>query len=165
MQVIHGLNPLDYSPPGSSLHGIFQGRTLECVATSFSRGSSQPRDWTCISCIGRWILNHWATWEAPRRYVQSSSVAQSCPSLCDPMNCSTPGLSVPHHLLKLTQVHVHCIGDAIQLSHALTPSSFAFSLSQHQGLFQWVVCSHQMTKILELQLQPQSFQWIFMNFL
>ena len=71
-------------------------------------------------------------------------------------------IPVPYHLLKFAQVHVHCISDAIQPSHPLMPSSpSALNLSQHQGLFQWVVCSHQMTKILELQLQHQSFQWIF----
>ena len=79
-----------------------------------------------------------------------------------PRGCSMPDLSVPHHLLKFAQVHVHCIGDAIQPSHPLTPSfPSALSLSQHQGLFQWVTCSHQMTKILEFQLQHQSFQWVF----
>ena len=90
------------------------------------------------------------------------SVTQSCPTLCDPMDCSTPALPVPHHLPKFTQVHIHCIGNAIQTSHPLMPSSpFAFNLSQHQGLFQWISRLHQMTKILELQLQHQSFQWIF----
>ena len=88
------------------------------------------------------------------------SVTQSCPTLCHPMDCSTPDLS--HHLPKFAQVHVHCISDAILPSHPLTPSSpSALSLSQHQGIFQWVRCSHQMTKLLELQLQHQSFQWIF----
>ena len=88
-------------------------------------------------------------------------VAQFCLTLCDLMDCSTPGLSVPHHLPKFAQVHVHCIGDAIQSSHPLTPSSpFALNLPQHQGLFQWVGCSHQMTKILELQLQHQSFHYL-----
>ena len=73
------------------------------------------------------------------------------------MDCSTPGLPVPHHLLEFAQVHVHCISDAIQPSHPLMASSLsALDLSQHQGLFQIVVCSHQMTKILELQ--HQSFQ-------
>ena len=67
------------------------------------------------------------------------SVAQSCTTLCDPMDGSTPGLSVPHHLLKFAQVHVHCIGEAIQPSHSLMPSyPSALNLSQHQGLFQWV---------------------------
>ena len=85
----------------------------------------------------------------------------SCIStLFDPMDCSMPGLSVPHYLSEFTQVHIYCISDAIQPSHALTPSSpSAFHLSQHQGLFQCAVCLHQMTKILELQ--HQSFQWIF----
>ena len=78
------------------------------------------------------------------------------------MDCSTPGLSVPHHLLKFAQVRVHCIGDVIQPSHLLMPCSpSALNLSQHQGLSQWVSCSHQMTKILEFQLQHQSFQWVF----
>ena len=82
------------------------------------------------------------------------SVTQSCPTLCDPMNCSTPSLPVPHHLLKFAQVHVHCIGDAIQLSHPLMPSSpSALNLSQNQGLLQWVSYLYQMTKILELQFQ------------
>ena len=64
--------------------------------------------------------------------------------LCDPRDCSTPDLSVPHHLLKFAQVHVHCIGDILQPSHPLTSSSpSALNLSQHQGLFQWVSCSHQ----------------------
>ena len=59
------VDPMGYSPPGSSVHGISQARILEWVAISFSRGSSRPRDWTRISCIGRQILYHWATWEAP----------------------------------------------------------------------------------------------------
>ena len=63
------------------------------------------------------------------------SVAKSCPTLCDPMDCGTPGLPVPHHLLGFVQVHVHCISGAIQPSHSLMPSS-ALRLSQHQGLFQ-----------------------------
>ena len=92
-------------------------------------------------------------------YMCCSSVTQSRPSLCNPMDCSTPGLPVPHHLPKFTQVHVHCISDAIQSSHPLTLFSSAVNLPQHQRLFQWVGCSHQMTKILELQ--HQSFQWIF----
>ena len=69
---------------------------------------------------------------------------------------------VPHHLLKFTQVHIRYFGDAIQPSHPLMPSSpSALNLSQHQRLFQWVSCSNQITKILEFQLQHQSFQWVF----
>ena len=86
------------------------------------------------------------------------SVAQSCPTLCDPMDCSTPGSPVLHHLPELALTHVHGVGDAIQPSHPLlSPSPPAFSLSQHQGLFQWVGSLHQMAKVLELQLHHQSF--------
>ena len=77
------------------------------------------------------------------------------------MNCSMPGLTVPQHLLELAQVCVHQIGDAIQTSHPLLPSSPGFNLSQHQDLFWWVGFSHQVAKVLELQFQHQSFQWIF----
>ena len=77
------------------------------------------------------------------------SVTQSCLTLCDPMDCSMAGLPVSHHLPEFAQVHVHCISDAVQPSHPLMPSSpSALNLSQHPGLFQWVSCSHQMTKIL-----------------
>ena len=90
------------------------------------------------------------------------SVTQSCLTLCDPMDYTTPGLPVPHPLHKFSQVNIHCIGDAIQPSHPLMLSSpSALNLSLHQGLFQRVGCSHQMTKILEFQLQHQSCQWIF----
>ena len=78
------------------------------------------------------------------------------------MDCSTPGSSVFHYLLDFAQTHVHWVGDAIQPSHPLSPPSPpAFSLSQHQGLFQWVSSLHQMTKGLELHLQHQFFQWLF----
>ena len=87
-----------------------------------------------------------------------SSVSQSCPTLCDPMDCSTPGIPVHHQLPEFTQTHVHQVSDAIQPSHPLSsPSPPAFSLSHHQGLFQWVSCSHQVAKVLEFQLQDQSF--------
>ena len=89
-----------------------------------------------------------------------SSVAQSCLTLCDPMNRSTPGLPVHHQLPEFTQTHVHWVSHAIQPSHPLSsPSPPAFNLSQHQGLFKWVSSSHQVAKILEFQLQHQSFQW------
>ena len=89
---------------------------------------------------------------------QIRSVSQLCPTLCDPMNRSTPGLPAHHQLPEFTQTHVHRVSDAIQPSHLLSPpSSSAFNLSQHQGLFQWVVSSYQVAKVLELQLQHQSF--------
>ena len=91
-----------------------------------------------------------------------SSVTQLCPTLCDPINCSMPGLPVHHLLPDFTQTHVHWVGDAMQPSHPLSsPSPPAFNLSQDQALFQWVSSSHQVAKILEFQPQHQSFQWIF----
>ena len=78
-----------------------------------------------------------------------------------PMDCSIPGPTLLHHLLEFALIHVHWVSDAIKLSHPLPPSSpFALNLSQHQGLFQWVSSLHQVAKVLELQLQHQSFQWI-----
>ena len=86
----------------------------------------------------------------PFSSVQFSSVAQSCPTLCDPMNCSTPGLPVHHQLPEFTQTHVHRVGDAIQPSHPLSsPSPPAPNSSQHQGLFQWINSSHEVAKVLE----------------
>ena len=83
-----------------------------------------------------------------------------CNSL-QPKDCSTPGFPVHHQLLELTQTHVHRVSDTIQQSHSLSsPSPPTFNLSQHQGLFQWVSSSHQVAKVLEFQLQHQSFQWI-----
>ena len=84
---------------------------------------------------------------------QFSSVAQSCPTLCDPMNHSMPGLPVHHQLLEFTQTQVHWVGDAIQPFHLLSsPSPPALNHSQHQGLFQWVSYSHQVAKVLELYI-------------
>ena len=93
---------------------------------------------------------------------QFSSVTQLYPTLCDPMNHSTPGLPVHHQLPEFTPTHVHWVGDAIQPSHPLSsPSPPALNLSQHQSLFKWVSSSHQVAKVLEFQLQHQSFQWTF----
>ena len=88
-----------------------------------------------------------------------SSVTQSCPTLWNPMNHSTPGLPVHQQLPESTQTHVHSVGDAIQPSHPLSSPSPTFNLSQHQGPFKWVSSSHQVAKVLEFQLQHQSFQW------
>ena len=93
--------------------------------------------------------------------IQFNSVAQSFLTPCDHMNCSIPGFSVHHQLPEFTVIHVHWVSDAIQPSYILSsPSPPAFNLSQHQGLFQWVSSSHQVAKVLEFQLQHQSFQWI-----
>ena len=91
--------------------------------------------------------------------IQFSSVTQMCLTLWDPMNRSTPSLPV-HQLLEFTQTHAHRVGDAIQPSHPLlSPSPPVPNPSQHQGLFQWVNSLHEVAKVLEFQLQRQSFQW------
>ena len=100
-------DPMDYSSPSSSIHGIFQARVLEWVAISFSRGSPWPRDWTWISCIAGRLFTIWATreaykgkWKSPPDNIKHSwcckwtEIAQSCPALWDPMDCSLPGSSV-----------------------------------------------------------------------
>ena len=89
----------------------------------------------------------------PLMPFEFSSVAQSCPTLCNPMNCSLPGLPVHHQLPEFTQTHVHRVGDAIQPSHPLSsPSLPAPNPSQHQSLFQRVSSSHEVAKVLEFQL-------------
>ena len=92
--------------------------------------------------------------------IQFSSAAHLCPTICDPMDCSMPGLPVHHQLPEFTHTHVHRVGDAIQPCHPLlSPSPPALNLSQHQGLFKWLSSSHQVAKVLEFQLPHQSFQW------
>ena len=91
-----------------------------------------------------------------------STVAQLCLTLCNPMDWSTPGFPVHHQIPKLAKIHGHWVSDVIQPSHPLLFLSLpAFNLSQHQGLFQWVSCLHHVAKLLEFQIQYQSFQWIF----
>ena len=103
-------------------------------------------------CAAKWISY----------FCHCCSIAKSCLILSDPMDCSMPGSSVLHHLPKFAQIHVHWVSDAILPYDPLPPPSpFAVNLSKHQGLFQWVSSSHQVTKVLELQCQHQSFQWIF----
>ena len=91
-------------------------------------------------------------WYKSAMGVQFSSVGQSCPTLYNPMDSSTPGLPVHHQLPEFTQTHVHWVGDAIQPSYPLSSPSPAFSLSQHQDLFRWVSSLHQVAKVLEFQL-------------
>ena len=108
------------------------------------------------------VEHNWSDWALMHAFSKFSSFAQSCPTLCDPMDCSMPGLPAHHELPKLAQAHFHQVSDAIQPSHPLSsPSPPALNLSQHQGLFKWVSSSHQVAKILEFQLQHQPFQWIF----
>ena len=117
----------------------FLSRWLDQALFSFTKPETRLQCWTRrIRDDGRF---------------QFSSVAQSCLTLCDPMDCSMPGLPVHHQFLDFTQTNAHRVSDAIQPSHPLSSSSPpAFNLSQHQGLFQWVSSSHQVAKGLEFQL-------------
>ena len=98
-------------------------------------------------------INMEASWLVAHTQCHSvSSVTQSCPTLCDPMSRSTPGLPVQHQLPGFTQTHAHRVSDAIQPSHPLSsPSPPAPNLSQRQGLFQWVNSSHEVAKVLAFQ--------------
>ena len=125
------------------------------------------RKWTSKDPVCWWdsaqpvIFSYLNCWSVSPT-IQLGSVAQSCPTLCDSMDCSTTGLPVHHQLPEFTQTHVHGVGDAIQPSQPLSsPSPPTFNLSQHQGLFRWVSSSHQVAKVLEFQLQHQPFQWAF----
>ena len=125
---------MDSSPPGSSVYGISQVRILEWVAISFSRGSSQSGIESTSPVFPALQVD---SLPAEPRGTQFSSVKQSCPTLCNPMNCRTPGLPVHHQLPEFTQTLVHRISDAIQPSHPrLSPSPPAPNPSQHQSLFQ-----------------------------
>ena len=108
----------------------------------------------------RWVITpSWLSGSWRFFLYQFSSVAQSCPTLCYPMNCSTPGLPVHHQLPEFTHTHVHRAGDAIQPSYPLSSTSPpALNPSQHQSLFQWVNPSHEVANILEFQLQHHSLQ-------
>ena len=115
----------------------------------------------CFIQKGRAILIVSGTEIWYRKWFSSVQFSWSVMSdSCNPMNHSTPGLPVHHQFPEFTQTHVHWVGDAIQSPHPLlSPSPPAFKLSQHQGLFKWVSSLHQVAKILEFQLQHQSFQW------
>ena len=151
---------MNCSPPGFSGHGILRARIQEQVVKPSSRESSRPRNPThvsCISSIGRSVPYH-------KHHLGSSfidqfiSVAQSGQTLCNSMNHSAPGLPVHHQLPESTQTHVHWVMPSNHLILS-SPSPPALNLFQHQGLFKWVSSSNQVAKVLEFQLQYQSFQW------
>ena len=119
--------------PQAPLSKVFpRQELLEWVAISFSRESSRLLDLAHISCIGRQILYHFGK---PQNAYCCCSVTQSCLTLCDPMECSTPGFLVHHQLPELAHTHVHQVDGAIQPSHSLSFPSLDFNLSQNQGLF------------------------------
>ena len=116
--------------------------------------------WLSCSGTGR----NWILWKLYWKFIFHVVVVvtQSHLTLCDPMNCSTPGFPVLHHRLELAQTHAHQVSDAIQPSHPLSfPSALTFFLSQIRVFFNESGSSHHVAKVLELQLQYQSFQWIF----
>ena len=134
--------------------------TIKISGTRLWRCSTGPHwlEQRCIFHRNPWVLcqgqsqkippsqydKNWLNIIHAQHVIRCCSVAQSCPTLCSPMDRSTPGFPVHHHLLELAQTHVHWVGDAIQPSHPLSPPSPpALNLSQHQGLFQWVDSSHQ----------------------
>ena len=146
-----------------------------CVAVhGVTKCQTRLNDWTTAMLLSSLINSVWQGYFSGLLLcsiglpVQFSSVAQSCPTLCDPMDCSMPGLPIHHQTYTqkftfgFTQTHVHQVSDTIQTYHPLlSPSPPPFNHSQNQSPFQWVSSSHQVAKILEFQLQHQSFQWIF----
>ena len=147
-------------PPSSFIHLV---NTLKVKMKSFTtdwdlnphagtRNQPKPN----LGLKPMWLLKSAKTLLGTWTHVtgtQFSSVAQSCLTLCDPMNCSMPGLPVHHQLPEFTQSHVHWVSDAIQPSHPLSsPSLPALNLSQHQGLCKWVSSLHLVTNVLEFQL-------------
>ena len=123
------------------------GEKMETVTDFTFLGSEVTVDSDCSRDIKRLLL-----FERKVMTNLVSSVVQSCPTLCDSMNRSTPGLPVHHKLPEFTQTHVHRVRDAIQPSHPLSTLFLLPPIPQHQGLFQWVNSSHEVVKVLEFQL-------------
>ena len=161
--------PLISTPQLPDMGNVAAEETKLCIICTYKVHIMPP--WTmllsCVAFSSSWylteILEGHSTSSSFHVFLNSvHSFTQSCLTLYDHMDCSTPGLPVHHQLPEFTQTHVHWVGDAIQPSPPLlSPSPPAFNLSQHQGLFKWVSSSHQVAKVLEFQLQHQSFQWIF----
>ena len=133
------------------------GNLLQYSWKYWSLESSVDRGACRLQSMGSQRVRHdWAPKHYMHIHVYCCWVAKSCLILWNPLDCSMPGFSVLHYLLEFAQTHVHWDGDAIQPSHLLLPPSPpALNLSQHHGLFQWVSSSHQVAKVLELQLQHQ----------
>ena len=144
-QMIHGFfyQLLDLYSEFYFLHHISQNR-IKFFCFSVIKHKNNSSIYICYTILGISRNFYWGVF---------SSVAQSCPTLCDPMNCSMPGLPVHHQLPEFTQTHVHQVSDTIQPSHPLSsPSPPALNPSQHQSLFQWVNSLHEVAKVLEFQL-------------
>ena len=142
----NGLCTFTWLTPSFSSPAICSNITSSKQSFPVSHTTS-PLQLTLALCTFHWLPSS-----------QFSSIAQKCLTICDPMDCSTPGFPLHHQLPELTQTHVHWVSNAIQPSHPLSsPSPPIFNLSQHQSLFQWVSSLHQVAKVLEFQLQHQSF--------
>ena len=157
-------NPRDRGAWWAAVYGVTQSQT-RLKRLSSSSSNRMPGDAGTTADLGPHLETQAFTsrpdavrcW--PVVSTQFSSVSQSCPTLYDSMDCSTPGFPVHHPLLELTQTQVHQVSDAIQPPHPLLfPSPPTFNLSQHQDLFQRVSSSHPVAIVLEFQLQHQSFQ-------
>ena len=122
-------------------------KTKHLKSLSFYKRMIRCRDWNGSGCYCVHVHSH--VWLC---IIHFSSVAQSCLTLCNPMNRSTPGLPVHHQLPEFTQTHAYWVGDVIQPSHPLMSPSPALNPSQHQSLFQWVNSSHEVAKVLKFQL-------------
>ena len=151
-------DPIDGSPLGSTVPGILQARILEWVSIFFSNAWKWKVKVKSLS-RARLLATPWtgAYQASPSMGISMqkywSGVPLPFPTLCDPMNCSTPSLPVHHQLPEFTQTHVHRVSDAIQPSHPLSsPSPPAPNPSQHQRFFPWVNSSHEVAKVLEFQL-------------
>ena len=137
-------NPRDGEARRAAVYGVAQSRTrLKRLSSSSSNRFLQEL---------KWYQHAKGLVQSKNSVIASTycccSVTWSCLILCNPMDCSTAGLPVPHYLPKFVQVHVHCIGDAIQPFHPLMLSSpSALNLPHHQDLYQWTGCLHQMTKL------------------
>ena len=146
-----------WSPDLPCLSGLLL-MTLSWVGSRVLVPSSPAREepYREFICPGK------MTWSCFCRGNFCCSVTQLCPTLCHPVHYSTPGFCVLPYLLEFAQTHVRWVDDAVQPSHPLLPPSPpALNLSQYQSLYQWVNSSYQVAKVLKLQLQHQSFQWIF----
>ena len=151
--------------PGTTQRQMVHAKSLQSCLTlcnpmtvahqaPLSMGFSRQEHWTGLPCAPPGDLPNPGTEPSSVSCLwRFSSVTQTCPTLCNPMDCSTPGLPVHHQLLEFTQTHVHRVGDAIQPSHPLSsPSPPVPNPSQHQSLFQWVNSLHEVAKVLEFQL-------------
>ena len=139
-------------------------RPSQCYITCPASQTGNALDLCCLLPPGQRPLTWHMAWKGRLTLgwltLCHCLVAKLCPTLCDPVTCSTPSFAALHYLPELTQTHVHWASDAIQPSHSLSTPSPALNLPQQQGLFQWVSSLHQVARVLELQLQHQSFQGI-----